>query len=188
MASGLQSLQKPKGLLGRRRGLLPYHHSMVQRMRMAVCRLNYGTFATCSARFLRKRAWGCVIVRAVEVELKSGFKDYAGLIAPDTIRQHTTYTSSSNRNFEEGQECGGHERRGEGLTKVQFKLRLLGNTLSLPSFAHQPSLYATLWLGRSNTLTIEICAVSFQPWCSTHHPSGENLRFHSMIEIKHSRY
>jgi hypothetical protein len=158
-ASGLQSLQKPKSLLVRRRGLVPCYHLTVQRIRIPVCRLNYGTFATCRARFLRKRAWRCVIVRAVEVELKSGFKDYAGLIAPDTIRQHTTYTSSSNRISEKRQECGDHEGRGGGWIKVQFKLRLLGNTLPLPSFPHQPSLHAILWLGRSNTLTIEICAV-----------------------------
>lgn len=119
---------------------------MVQRMQMAVCRLTCGTSEACGARFLRKRAWRCVVVCTVEVELKSGFQDYAGLngagiryvSTPPARRQAQTGI------LRERLESEGHERGVEGLTENQFKLQLPGNTLLLPSSRRQPSLHVNM--------------------------------------------
>lgn len=71
-----QSLQKPRSLLVRLEGLWlwPYYQRMVQRMRMVESRLINGAPKARGACLLRKGAWRCVVARAVEVELKSGFK------------------------------------------------------------------------------------------------------------------
>lgn len=78
LAVRLQSLQKPRSLLVRLKGLWlwlwPYYHRMVQRMRMIESRLTNGTPEARGVCFLHKGAWRWVFVRAMEVELKSGLK------------------------------------------------------------------------------------------------------------------
>jgi hypothetical protein len=76
LAVRLQSLQKPRSLLVRLNGLWlwPYHHQMVQRMRIVEGRLTNGAPEARGVCFLRKEVWAGVVVRAVEVERTSGFK------------------------------------------------------------------------------------------------------------------